>query len=78
MSGKKLIDVLVVRLTREEELETNTRDALEARNITVYDEQRWSEAVGQLRGVHWVLCGRNVPRDFQQVRKGIERCAQEQ
>lgn len=44
-----------MRLTREEELKANIRDALEARNITVYDERRWSEAVGQPRGVHWVL-----------------------
>ena len=42
-------------LRLEEQLKANTRDALEARNITVYDEWRWSEDIGQPRGVHWVL-----------------------
>jgi hypothetical protein len=43
------------RLTREDEFKAKIRDALAERDITVYDEKRWSEAVGQPRGVHWVL-----------------------
>ena len=71
---------LVLQLTQEKELKANIRDAVEARNITVYDERRWSEAVGQPRGVHWVLEAVTETSHVNStgVRKGIERCAREQ
>ena len=72
---------LVLQLTQEEEeLKAIIRDAVEARNITVYDERRWSETVGQPRGVHWVLEAVTETSHVNStgVRKGIERCAREQ